>query len=99
MAIVKCCSFMERIGKLYEFGLLFAANISNPIVVCRRYYLLLNSLRENLFLRSKPFMGKWPSVTKVAVDNKCLTYLYTINKCFGWLYKETVIVKGDGFLF
>lgn len=47
MAIVKCCSFMERIGKLYEFGLLFAANISNPIVVCRRYYLLLNSLEVN----------------------------------------------------
>lgn len=38
---------MERIGELKEFGLLFAAYIMNPIVVCRRYYLLLNSLEVN----------------------------------------------------
>ena len=50
MAIVKCCSFMERIGKLYEFGLLIAANISNPIVVCRRYYLLLILWKRIYFL-------------------------------------------------
>ncbi len=50
MAIVKCCSFMERIRELYEFGLLFAANISNPIVVCRRYYLLLILWKRIYFL-------------------------------------------------
>ena len=89
MAIVKCTS-RPRIEKQigistpnYEFTFYTHELLSGG-------FLVLNSLGVNLFVSAKLCYGKWGSVTKVAVDNKCLAYLYTINVLVGCIRKRSL---------
>ena len=90
MAIAKCTSYKSGTGSLWVFRHLFGVCILYPCIVCGRYYLRLNSLEVNLFVGAKLFYGKCGSVTKVAVDIKCLAYLYTINVLVGCIRKRSL---------